>query len=99
MRCTTLPSFAICTVALMCMMDRERGNKKNKITEKVDVWELGILLYYLAFYSTPFESGDRKINTDALMAGKVSFPPNDSMEFSREFLGIIRKLLTPEVSK
>ena len=84
---------------MACVMDRERGNKKNKITEKVDVWELGILLYYLAFYTTPFESGDRKINTDALMEGKVSFPPNDSKNFSKEFLRIIRKLLTPEVSK
>lgn len=77
----------------------EKGTKKRKITEKVDVWELGILMYYLAFYATPFESVDGKIDTNALLAGKFTFPANETKNFSNEFLNLIKQLLTADVSK
>ena len=51
------------------------------------MWELGILMYYLAFYSTPFESMDGKIDTKSLMAGRFSFPANDA------------RMLTADVAK
>ena len=77
----------------------EKGTKKRKITEKVDVWELGILMYYLAFYSTPFESVDGKIDTASLLAGKFTFPANEAKNFSNEFLNLIKQLLTADVNK
>lgn len=80
-------------------MCRDKGTKKRKITEKVDVWELGVLLYYLAFYSTPFETVEGKINMASLMAGKVTFPSSESRNFSNEFLNLIKRLLTADVAK
>ena len=65
----------------------------------MDVWELGILMYYLAFYSTPFESVDGKIATAALAAGRFSFPMNDDKKYSKEFLDMISWMLTADVSK
>ena len=65
----------------------------------MDVWELGILMYYLAFYATPFESVDGNIDTNALLSGKFSFPPNETKNFSREFLNLIKRMLTADVSK
>lgn len=65
----------------------------------MDVWELGILMYYLAFFSTPFESVDGKIDTRSLIAGRFTFPANESKMYSAEFLEIIRRLLTADVSK
>ena len=65
----------------------------------MDVWELGILMYYLAFYSTPFESVDGKIDTASLLAGKFTFPANEAKNFSNEFLNLIKQLLTADVNK
>ena len=65
----------------------------------MDVWELGILMYYLAFYSTPFESMDGKIDTKSLMAGRFSFPANDARSFSTEFLNLVKSMLTADVAK
>ena len=50
------------------------------------MWELGILMYYLAFYSTPFESMDGKID-------------NDARSFSTEFLNLVKSMLTADVAK
>ena len=63
------------------------------------MWELGILMYYLAFYSTPFESVDGKIDTAALAEGRFSFPTNDDRKYSKEFLDMISSMLTVDVSK
>lgn len=63
------------------------------------MWELGILMYYLAFYSTPFESVDGKIDTAALAEGSFSFPSNDDRKYSKEFLDMISSMLTADVSK
>ncbi|CBK23548.2 LOW QUALITY PROTEIN: uncharacterized protein [Blastocystis hominis] len=75
------------------------NSKHRKISEKVDVWELGILMYYLAFFSTPFESVDGKIDTRSLIAGRFTFPANEAKKYSAEFLEIIRRLLTADVNK
>lgn len=81
-------------------VDRRASNSKHrKISEKVDVWELGILMYYLAFYSTPFESVDGKIDMRSLIAGRFTFPANDAKKYSAEFLSLIRRLLTADVNK
>ena len=56
-------------------------------------------MYYLAFYSTPFESVDGKIDTTSLLAGKFTFPANEAKNFSNEFLNLIKLLLTADVNK
>ena len=56
-------------------------------------------MYYLAFYSTPFESVDGKIDTASLLAGKFTFPANEAKNFSNEFLNLIKLLLTADVNK
>lgn len=78
---------------------RSNPSKQRKITEKVDVWELGILMYYLAFYSTPFESVDGKTDTKSLLLGRFTFPANDARNFSREFLDLVKSMLTADVTK
>lgn len=89
----------ICFICDIIIIYSEKGTKKRKITEKVDIWELGILMYYLAFYSTPFESVDGKIDTTSLLAGKFTFPANEAKNFSNEFLNLIKLLLTADVNK
>lgn len=84
---------------LFRLICRTTNSKHRRITEKVDVWELGILMYYLAFYSTPFESVDGKIDTAALAEGRFSFPTNDDRKYSKEFLDMISSMLTVDVSK
>lgn len=93
------PNFAICIVALSPLTCSTSNSKHRKISEKVDVWELGILMYYLAFFSTPFESVDGKIDTRSLIAGRFTFPANEAKKYSAEFLEIIRRLLTADVNK
>lgn len=78
---------------------RTSDSKHRRITEKVDVWELGILMYYLAFYSTPFQDVDGKIDTKAILSGRFQFPANEARKYSTEFLDLIRLLLTPDVAK
>ncbi len=81
------------------MRIRSNPSKQRKITEKVDVWELGILMYYLAFYSTPFESVDGKTDTKSLLLGRFTYPANDARNFSREFLDLVKSMLTADVTK
>ena len=80
-------------------MYRTSGSKQRKITEKVDVWELGILMYYLTFFSTPFESVDGQIDAKSLLAGRFTFPANEQRNFSRDFLDLIKSMLTADVTK
>ena len=74
-------------------------SKQRRITEEVDIWELGVLMYYLAFYSTPFESVDGKTDIKSLLSGRFTFPASDSRSFSKDFLALIKQLLTADVTK
>ena len=56
-------------------------------------------MYYLAFYSTPFQDVDGKIDTKAILSGRFQFPANEARKYSTEFLDLIRLLLTPDVAK
>ena len=93
------PEFCDLSLSFPSLTRRTSNSKHRKISEKVDVWELGILMYYLAFFSTPFESVDGKIDTRSLIAGHFTFPANEAKKYSAEFLEIIRRLLTADVNK
>ena len=93
------PEFCDLQVNILYKRIRSNPSKQRKITEKVDVWELGILMYYLAFYSTPFESVDGKTDTKSLLLGRFTYPANDARNFSREFLDLVKSMLTADVTK
>jgi hypothetical protein len=59
------------------------------LTEKVDIWALGVLLYKLCFFTTPFESEGSKL---AILNGRYQIPPNSY--FSSRMIQLIRFLLT-----
>ncbi|GAM18448.1 hypothetical protein SAMD00019534_016230, partial [Acytostelium subglobosum LB1] len=59
--------------------------RKQDITEKVDIWALGCLLFKMAFYVDPFETGLAILNHNLRI-------PNNS-KFSKEFHDLIEALL------
>ena len=56
-------------------------------------------MYYLTFFSTPFESMDGQVDAKALLAGRFAFPANEKRNFSGDFLDLIRSMLTTDVTK
>ena len=56
-------------------------------------------MYYLTFFSTPFESVDGQIDAKSLLAGRFTFPANEQRNFSKDFLDLIRSMLTADVTK
>ncbi|GKT33043.1 hypothetical protein ADUPG1_007066, partial [Aduncisulcus paluster] len=52
------------------------------ITEKTDIWALGILLYKLAFFCTPY---DKEMTNLAIRTGKFSYPKGEETEKTRSY--------------
>ena len=69
------------------------------VSEKVDIWQLGVLMYCLAFYSTPFENDNGTIDLVALRNGPVCYPQADLANYSAEFIDLLESLLVPDPSK
>ena len=44
------------------------------IDEKCDIWALGVLLYKLCYYTTPFENGQGGVNSLAILNAQYSIP-------------------------
>ena len=65
----------------------------------MDIWQLGVLMYYLAFYSTPFEQSNGTIDLVSLRSGPVCYPQTDLSNYSAEFIQLIDSLLVPDPSK
>jgi len=71
--------------------------KRLPIDEKSDIWALGVMLYKLCYYTTPFESnainGSRNAGGGnyAIVNGIFSFPP--SPPFSARLKNVISKTL------
>lgn len=61
--------------------------RKLPIDEKSDIWALGVFLYKLCYYTTPFEEGGQL----AILNGKFSFPSYPS--YSTGLKVFIQKLL------
>ena len=58
------------------------------ISEKVDIWALGCLLYTLAFFTQPFQEGGNL----QILSGSYDVPENHS--FSKYVTALIKRLLT-----
>lgn len=56
-------------------------------------------MYYLAFYSTPFEQSNGTIDLVSLRSGPVCYPQTDLSNYSAEFIQLIDSLLVPDPSK
>lgn len=67
------------------MLDLTRG---FPIDEKSDIWALGVFLYKLCYYTTPFE----KVGESAILAGKYQYPAFP--QYSDRMKNLIRVLLT-----
>ncbi len=71
--------------------------QKKGLDEKVDIWALGILLYKLCFYQTPFDDGNKL----AILNCSYSLPPMDHTlpnghpmpRYSSEMISLIRSML------
>ena len=61
--------------------------KKHPVDERVDVWALGVMTYYLCFLTMPFEESSLSI-----LQGRYTFPPYTT-NCTRELEGLIRKML------
>ncbi|EHN00493.1 Ark1p [Saccharomyces cerevisiae x Saccharomyces kudriavzevii VIN7] len=66
------------------MVDIFRG---LPIDEKSDIWALGIFLYKLCYYTTPFEKGGEP----AILSGHFEFPPYP--DYSEQLRDLIRDIL------
>ncbi|WFD18334.1 non-specific serine/threonine protein kinase [Malassezia caprae] len=59
------------------------------ITEKADIWALGVLLYKLCYYTTPFEAPGT--GAPAIMQARYDVPATPA--YSRDLQSLIRSLL------
>ncbi|AOA62999.1 Actin-regulating kinase [Komagataella phaffii CBS 7435] len=82
------------------MLDLYRG---HPINEKADMWALGIFLYKLCYYCTPFErfnpdhTPNYKAEEMAIVNGSFQFP--DRPPFSPRLKNVISKLLVSDPQK
>ncbi|KAF9975304.1 hypothetical protein BGZ73_001109 [Actinomortierella ambigua] len=65
---------------------------RKGIDEKIDIWALGVLLYKLCYYTTPFEEQGQL----AILNARFTIP--DQPIFSNELKGLIRSMLKEEPS-
>ncbi|KAG0233333.1 hypothetical protein BGW42_007531 [Actinomortierella wolfii] len=66
---------------------------RKGIDEKIDIWALGVLLYKLCYYTTPFEEQGQL----AILNARYTIP--DQPIFSNELKGLIRSMLKEEPSQ
>ncbi|TPX65212.1 hypothetical protein SpCBS45565_g05328 [Spizellomyces sp. 'palustris'] len=70
----------------LCDLYQKRG-----LTEKMDMWALGVLLYKLCFFTTPFEDS----GTLAILNVRYTMPSHPS--YSRNLLNLIELMLVADV--
>ena len=67
--------------------------RKQPIDEKADVWALGVLLYKLCYYTTPFE----EVGQMAILNARFKYPPHPV--FSDQLKLLIASMLREQPSK
>jgi AP2-associated kinase len=65
-----------------------------RVDERVDLWALGVLMYQLLFYKTPFADGSKL----GIMNGDYKFP-DSAPEKPKVIIKLIKKLLSKNPSK
>jgi len=68
--------------------------EKNKISEKCDIWSIGILLYVLLCGYYPFSGENNKILAENIRKGKFSFSAKIWDKISTDAKDLIEKMLT-----
>ena len=61
------------------------------VSEKVDIWSLGCVLYTMVFKEQPFINAQKL----EIINGNYNFPKDEQKLYSEKFLDLIRVLLTP----
>lgn len=65
--------------------------QRKKLSEKVDIWALGCLLYKLSFFTTPFEDANGVVSSMAILSARYRIPA--SSNYSENLHNLIRQLL------
>ena len=61
------------------------------VSEKVDIWSLGCVLYTMVFKEQPFMNAQKL----EIINGNYNFPKDEQKLYSEKFLDLIRVMLTP----
>ena len=61
------------------------------VSEKVDIWSLGCILYTMVFKEQPFMNAQKP----EIINGNYNFPKEEQKLYSEKFLDLIRVMLTP----
>ena len=61
------------------------------VSEKVDIWSLGCVLYTMVFKEQPFINAQKL----EIINGNYNFPKDEQKLYSEKFLDLIRVMLTP----
>ena len=64
---------------------------EHVVSEKVDIWALGCVLYTMAFKEQPFMNAQKL----EIINGNYNFPKDEQKLYSEKFLDLIRVMLTP----
>ncbi|WFD42113.1 non-specific serine/threonine protein kinase [Malassezia psittaci] len=70
-------------------------NLEKKIDQRADVWALGVLLYKLCYYTTPFEGPQG--GPTAILSARYTFP--SSPPYPSEIKSLIASMLNPNLEK
>ena len=65
------------------------------VSEKVDIWSLGCILYTMVFKEQPFFNAQKL----EIINGNYNFPQDEQKLYSEKFLDLIRVMLTPNPNK
>ena len=67
------------------------------VSEKSDVWSLGVLLYLLNFGTVPFKSADMQNLYSKIILGHFKFPNYEDV--SLEVMDLIKRMLVVDIDK
>lgn len=68
---------------------------KHRISEKVDLWALGVLVYYMMYMQLPFKPNNMALTGNP----KVKFPSSAAGRYTPSLCNVIEHLLEPDPEK